>query len=139
MPKIAITGSTDWEDKIKIKNIIFKLKNKYNSDLTIISGGITNITNGVDYLVKKYCLEFNLNYAEIKPYHMQWNQYCIEPAYKYNKIFKPNDFYVRNMKLIKECDVIILLISETDVSKVMKHIIELCYKKNKKLIIINEK
>ena len=135
MPKIAITGSRKWEDRVKLKNAIFKLKNKYKSDLTVISGGTGE---GVDSLVKKYCLEFDLDYAEARPNHLDWSPYCIEPAYMYNKNFRTNNYYIRNTKMIKEADAVILFVTKDEVSPVMKNIVEQCNKKSKKLLLISE-
>lgn len=135
MPKVGITGSRAWENKLKIKNIIFLLKNKHTSSLDIISGGLDE---GVDLYVKKFCMEFEIDYQEAKPNHFGWNHFCIEPAYMYNKPFKANNFYIRNTKLIKESDVILLFLSKDDTSPVMKDIIKQCVKKNKKLLIIEE-
>ena len=135
MPRIAITGSRKWEDRLKLKDTIFKLKNKYKSDLTIISGGTAE---GVDSLVKKFSLEFDLDYAEARPNHFDWSPYCIEPAYMYNKNFKANNYYIRNTKLVNEADAVILFVTNNEVSPVMKNIVQQCDKKCKKLIIITE-
>jgi len=135
MPKIAITGSRKWEDKRKLKDAIFALKNKYKSDLTLISGGTGE---GVDSLVKKFSFEFDLDYAEARPNHLSWSPYCIEPAYMYSKNFKSNNYYIRNTKLVNEADAVILFITKTEASPVMKNIVQQCDKKNKRLIIITE-
>lgn len=135
MLKIGITGSRRWENKLKIKNTIFKLKNKYKDDLTIVSGGTGE---GVDSYVKKFCLEFNLDYAEVRPNHFDWSPYCVEPPYMYNKVFRPNLYYSRNTKLINEIDVLILCITKDETSPVMKDLVHQCRKKCKKLLIVME-
>jgi len=134
MLKIGITGSRRWDDKLKIKNTIFKLKNKYN-DFTIVSGGTGE---GVDALVKKYCLEFNLDYAEVRPNHFDWSPYCIEPPYMYAKSFRPNFYYARNTKLVKEIEVLVLCVTKDETSPVMKDLVQQCEKKCKKLLIMTE-
>ncbi len=53
MPKIGITGSRTWENKLKLKNAIFSLKNKYKSSLDIISGG----TNEALFIWVRSCLD----------------------------------------------------------------------------------
>ena len=135
MSKIAITGSRKWENRLKLKDTIFKLKTKYKTDLTIISGGTGE---GVDSLVKKYSLEFDLDYAEARPNHFDWSPYCIEPAYMYSREFKSNNYYIRNTKLIKEADAVLLFVTKDEISPVMKNIVQQCDKKCKKLIIITE-
>lgn len=135
MVKIGITGSRRWENKLKIKNLIFKLKNKYQNDITIVSGGTAE---GVDAFVKKFSLEFSVDYAEVRPNHMDWTLYCVEPPYMYSKMFKPNLYYSRNAKLIKEVDILILCITKSETSPVMKDLITQCEKKCKKVILIEE-
>lgn len=135
MLKIGITGSRRWDDKIKIKNTIFKLKNKYNDKCTIVSGGTGE---GVDAFVKKFCLEFNLDYAEVRPNHFDWSPYCVEPPYMYSKDFRPNFYYSRNTKLVKEIEVLILCVTKDETSLVMKDLVQQCEKKCKKLLIMTQ-
>jgi hypothetical protein len=131
MLKIGITGSRKWDDKLKIKNVIFKLKDK---KCTIVSGGTAE---GVDAFVKKFCIEFNLDYAEVRPNHFSWSPYCIEPPYMYDKAFRPNLYYARNTKLVAEIDTLLLFVTNDETSPVMKNLVEQCEKKCKKLIVIS--
>ena len=62
--KVAIVGSRRYENKRKIKEFIFKLKNKYGDKTTIISGGSKD---GADRYAKKYALELGLQYEEYLP------------------------------------------------------------------------
>ncbi len=50
---IAIVGSRRWSNKSKIKDFIFKLKNTYGNDITIVSGGCKD---GADKYAKKYAI-----------------------------------------------------------------------------------
>ena len=52
--KIAIVGSRRYENKKKIKDFIFKLKNEYGTDTVIVSGGCKD---GADRYAKKYALD----------------------------------------------------------------------------------
>ena len=56
MVKIAIIGSRTYTNKRKIKDFIFKLKEKVGDDLVIVSGGQKD---GVDGYVKKFTLDFD--------------------------------------------------------------------------------
>ena len=49
--KIAIVGSRRYENKRKIKEFIFKVKNEYGTDTIIVSGGckITKVYRGSLY------------------------------------------------------------------------------------------
>ena len=50
--KIAIVGSRVYTNNIKVKNFIFKLKEKYKDEVEIVSGGQPQ---GVDGYAKKIC------------------------------------------------------------------------------------
>ena len=54
--KIGIIGSRVYENKRKIKETIFNLKQKFGNDFSIFSGGDTD---GAERYVKKYALKFN--------------------------------------------------------------------------------
>ena len=64
--KIAIVGSRRYENKRKIKEFIFKLKEEYGTDTIIVSGGCKD---GADKYAKKYALELGLQYEEYPPFH----------------------------------------------------------------------
>ena len=59
--KIAIVGSREYENKIKIKNFIFECKQKFGEDLEIISGGQKL---GADGHAKKISTELEVHYVE---------------------------------------------------------------------------
>ena len=52
--KIGIVGSRRYENKKKIKDFIFKLKQEHGIDTIIVSGGCRD---GADRYAKKYALE----------------------------------------------------------------------------------
>jgi len=64
--RVAIVGSRKYENRRKIKEFIFKLKNEKGSDTIIVSGGCKT---GADYYAKKYALELGLEYQEFPPQH----------------------------------------------------------------------
>ena len=78
--KIAIVGSRKYENRKKIKDFIFKLKQEKGEDTTIVSGGCKD---GADKYAKKYALEFDMKYAEFPASHESYNIHCILPKYKY--------------------------------------------------------
>ena len=64
--KIALIGDEKYENRGELKETIFKLKEKFGEDLTIITRGKKN---GVEKWVRKYALEMNLKYIEFNPAH----------------------------------------------------------------------
>ena len=91
--KIAIIGSRRYENKKKIKDFIFKLKNEYGTDTTIVSGGCKQ---GADKYAKKYALELGLQYEEYPPFHEVHNLYCPLPESRYSQPYSMKYFFARN-------------------------------------------
>lgn len=51
--KVALIGDEKYENRGELKEAIFKLKQKFGEDLTIITRGKKN---GVEKWVRKYCV-----------------------------------------------------------------------------------
>lgn len=106
--KIAIVGSRSYQNETKIKNFIFKLKEKYGIDnIEIVSG---EQPKGVDGLAKKYAIEFGLKYISFPPIHYNWNSHCPNPPYKYGKKYAIYNFFNRNTEIVNYSDIIFCFI-----------------------------
>ena len=57
--KIGIVGSRRYENRKRIKDFIFKIKQEKGEDTIIVSGGCKD---GADRYAKKYALELGLQY-----------------------------------------------------------------------------
>ena len=71
--RVGIVGSRKYENRKKIKDFIFKLKNEKGTDTIIVSGGC--VRHAADRYAKKYALELGLQYQEFPPFHENWNIY----------------------------------------------------------------
>ena len=60
--RVGIVGSRRYENKRKIKEMVFKLKRKFGNELTIVSGGGQD---GADKYAKKFALELDLSLIHI--------------------------------------------------------------------------
>ena len=87
--KIGIVGSRRYENKKKIKDFIFKLKQEHGTDTTIVSGGCKD---GADRYAKKYALELGLQYEEYPPFHEVHNMYCTISESRYSKPYSVKNF-----------------------------------------------
>ncbi len=131
---IAIVGSRRWTDKIKIKDFIFELKNRYGDGVTIVSGGCKD---GADKYAKKYALEFDMKYEEFPPTHDQYNMHCILPEFKYGKSFAKWRYFERNKKIAERSDVVVGFIPDNVISNGTMSTIDYAQKLNKKTLIIS--
>ena len=132
--KIAIVGSRRYENKRKIKEFIFKLKNEYGEDTIIVSGGCKN---GADKYAKKYALELGLQYEEYPPFHEVHNMYCTIPSSRYSKPYSVKYFFARNKIIANVSDIVVGFIPEGIESNGTMSTIKYAEKFGKKTIIIH--
>ena len=132
--RVAIVGSRRYENKKKIKDFIFKLKEQYGNDTIIVSGGCKT---GADKYAKKYTLELGLQYEEYPPFHEVHNLYCVLPESRYNKDFSMRNFFVRNKIIASVSDFIAAFIPDGVEANGTNSLLEYAKKLNKKRIIIS--
>lgn len=131
---IGITGSLRWEDKFKIKNSIFELRNRFKNELTIVTRG--NI-NGADFLTKSICLELSIEYREVLMPHQSWNSHCIDAPMRYNKPYKVQNFFVQNKKFTEFCDYFLVFWCDSDnTTPTQNDLLKKISKSEKKYLII---
>ena len=134
MKKIAIVGSRVYDNKVAIKDFIFKIKNNFGLDTEIVSGGQKD---GADGFAKKYALEFGLKYVEFPPSHYNWNMHCKLPATKYNKPYYVSNYFKRNKQIADYSDIIVAFIQPGVESRGTLDTINHAKKKKKLVKIIN--
>ena len=132
--KIGIVGSRVYENKRKIKEAIYKLREKFNGDLIIVSGGCPD---GADRYAKKYALEMECAYKEFNPSHTQPNLYSACNEKFYSKPYSPKNFFHRNKLLAKYCDYVIGFIPKNESGGGTNHTLNEAKKLGKKIVIIS--
>ena len=132
--KIGIVGSRRYENKKKIKDFIFKLKQEHGTDTIIVSGGCKD---GADRYAKKYALELGLQYEEYPPFHDVHNLYCMMPESRYGKPYSVKYFHARNKIIAGTSDVVAAFIPEDGISDGTFSTLKYAKKFDKKRIIIN--
>ena len=133
--KIAIIGSRVYENKKKIRDMVFKLKNTFGDKVEIISGGTQN---GADKYAKKYAIEFGVIYREFNPAHTVKNLYSVMSESYYSKPYHVSQLFHRNELIAKYCDKMICFRSEGK-SSGSDHAVNMAIKYSKPVVIINEK
>jgi len=133
--KIAIIGSRTYENRLKIKDMIYKLKIAFGPELEIVSGGSQN---GADRYAKKYALELGVKYKEFNPAHTVKNLYSGCSDEYYGKPYHVSQLFHRNSLIVKYSEKIIAFRS-TGKSNGTDHVIQEAQKLNKPIIIISDK
>ena len=132
--RVALIGSRRYENKKKIKDFVFKLKQQYGDKTIIVSGGCKQ---GADKYAKKYALELGLQYEEYPPFHEVHNLYCSLPESRYDKPFSMRNFFARNKILVGTSDFIVAFIPKGVEANGTMNVLEYAKKINKKRIIIS--
>lgn len=134
--KIAIIGSRTYENARKVKTLLSDLKRRFGNELTVISGGCPD---GADKYVKKFSIEFEIDYKEYNPAHTPKNLYSAMSEHYYGKPYHVSQLFHRNELLAKYCDKMIAFIDSTVKSKGSHHAVSMAQKHNKPVVIVNEK
>ena len=132
--KVAIVGSRRYENKKKIKDFVFRIKEQYGSDTIIVSGGCKS---GADKYAKKYALELGLQYEEYPPFHEVHNLYCPLPSSRYGKQYSMRNFFARNKIIAGTSDFIESFIPDGIEARGTMNTLEYTKKLDKKRIIID--
>jgi len=127
--KIGITGSNIYENKRKIKEFLFKFKNQPNVEI-LCRGN----KDGADKYIKKYALEFGLNYVEVPVAHTSRSLYSQLPDAYFNKPFSIRNYFIQQNIYIKQCDKFIIFGTEGD--KIINNLLNAINKLTKNIIII---
>ena len=132
--RVGIVGSRKYENRKKIKDFIFKLKNEKGTNTIIVSGGCKS---GADRYAKKYALELGLQYQEFPPFHENWNIYCPKNKSDYGKPYNIKNFYARNKIIAAYCEYIVAFIPRGVEARGSSSTITYAKKFGKKTIVID--
>jgi len=132
--KIGIVGSRRYENKKRIKDFIFKIKQEKGEDTIIVSGGCKD---GADKYAKKYALELGLQYEEYPPFHDVHNLYCTMPSSRYSRPYSIKNFHARNKIIAGTSDFVVAFIPEGIISDGTLSTLNYAKKFDKKRIIIS--
>ena len=131
--KIAVVGSRTYENARKIKEFIYELKQRFGSNLTIISGGART---GADKYARKFALEMEIKYEEYNPAHTPPNLYSVMYRAYYSKTYHVSQFHHRNRLIATACDMLVAFTHSTGVSNGTVSVINFAKKFDKKVLII---
>jgi hypothetical protein len=133
--RVAIIGSRDYENARKVKNLLTDLRRKFGDELIIISGGCLQ---GADKYIKKYSIEYAIEYKEYNPAHTPKNLYSAMSEHYYNKPYHVSQFHHRNNLIAKNCDCMIALIPDNASSNHgTDSAIKSAQKQQKKVVILS--
>jgi len=127
--RVGIVGSRTYEDKRKIREMVFKLKQQFGEELTIVSSGNKD---GADRYARKYAIELDCKYIEFNPAHTVRNLYSALHAAYYGKDYNVKYFFHSNKMLAGYVDYLI----GCGASNTTSYTINEARKKGKKVVIL---
>ena len=134
MKRVGIVGSRIYTNRRKIKEFVYKLKERFGDKVEIVSGGQPK---GADGLAKKFALEFDMKYVEFPPRHYTYNQHCILDESHYGKRYFPKNFSDRNKQIVEYSDYIVAFMPPNNYTSGTMDTVQIAEKLNKKVIILN--
>jgi len=130
--KIAIIGNNEWQNRRKIQEILNKLRIEYDNPIIIGAGG----KEGANFMVRKYALEFGMNYEEYNPSYSGHNLYSALPEAYYGKNYHFSQLLHRMRLLAENCDYMILLNNQKELNPQLKTAYNKINKLNKPVVIL---
>jgi len=133
MTRVAVIGNTSWQNKRKVQETLQMLKRKFGEELIVVGAGGNE---GANSMVRKYALEFGLQYEEYNPSFSGYNIYSAMPESYYGKPYHFSQLHHR-MKLIAErCDYMMILTNEMQLDPVLQTAWTKTKKLNKPVVIL---
>jgi hypothetical protein len=117
MTKVAIIGNTGWQNRRKVQQTLQELKSRFGTELTVIGAGGQE---GANSMVRKYSLEFGLNYQEFNPSFSGYNLYSAMPESYYGKPYHFSQLHHRMKLIAQHCDYMMIMSSESALDPVLK-------------------
>ena len=134
--KIGVIGNSTYENKRKIKEFLFEVKKKFGDNVQIISGGNKK---GADSYIRKFCIEFGLDYKEFNPPFTTKNLYSVMNEEYYNKNYHVTLQLKNNELLSKYIDKAVVFKSEDSDKFYVDDVIKKLQKQLKSLVLISDK
>jgi len=106
MIKVGITGTVTFENRIKIKSLIHKIKQELNEDVVIVGLGDKN---GADKYIRKYALELGCQYKEANLPHTQPTLYSMMAEAFYGKPYSVKNYHLRDNTFARYIDRLIVV------------------------------
>jgi hypothetical protein len=130
---LGITGTKTYENRIKIKNFIHKLREQTDLEIEIVGLGDGH---GADKYVKKFALELGYNYREMNPPHTTKNLYSLMTESYYEKPYSHKNMFIRNQIFCQYVNKCVIFDDSNTTDKKVNALIKQLTKVRKKAIIL---
>jgi hypothetical protein len=133
MAKIAVIGNTGWQNRRKVQQTLNDLKRKFTNELIIIGAGGNE---GANSMVRKYALEFGIEYKEYNPSFSGYNLYSAMPESYYGKQYHFSQLHHRMKLIAQQCDYMMIMTNDETMDPVLKTAFTNSKKLNKPVVVL---
>ncbi len=130
---LGITGSKTFENRMKIKMFIHKLKEQTDEQIVIVGLGDRD---GADKHIKKYALELGYEYKEMNAPHTTKNLYSLMSEAYYDKPYSNRNHFLRSQIYCTYIDKCVVFDDTNGTDKKIVNLIKQLTKARKKAIIL---
>ena len=134
MIKLGITGTATFENRRKIKNMIFTIKQQLGDDVLFIGIGDKI---GADKHIRKYVLELECKYKEANLPHTPQTLYSMMHKNFYSKPYNVKNFFLRNDTFARYIDQLIIFDDSKGTDRKIVNLAKAVNKWKKKIVVIN--
>ena len=133
MKHVAILGNTNWQNRRKVQKTLTELKDRFGNEVIVLGAGGKE---GANSMIRKYTLEFGLNYKEYNPSFSGYNLYSAMPKTYYGKQYHFSQLHHRMKLLAQKCDYMIIMTNEETLDPVLKTAYNNIKKLNKPVVLL---
>lgn len=134
MIKVGITGTTTFENKIKIKSFIHRIKQELKEEVVIVGVGDKQ---GADKYVRKYALELGCQYKEANLPHTPPTLYSMMTEAFYDKPYNVKNYHLRDNTFTRYIDRLVIFDNSQGTDRKIGNLVKAANKHRKKTVIIN--
>jgi hypothetical protein len=134
MIKVGITGTITFENKIKIKNLIHKIKQQLSEEVLIVGLGDKL---GADKYIRKYALELGCQYKEANLPHTPPTLYSMMTESFYDKPYSPKNYHLRDSTFARYIDRLVVFDNSQGTDRKIANILKAANKHKKKTVVVN--
>ena len=132
MTKVAVIGNKNWQNRRKVQEILQGLKSKFDEVIIVGAGG----NEGANSMIRKYALEFGMNYIEYNPSYSGYNLYSAMPKTYYGKSYHFSQLHHRMKLIAQNCDYMIIMTNESNMDPFLKTAYSNINKQNKPVVLL---
>ena len=130
--KVAVIGNKNWQNRRKVQETLNGLKSKFEEVIIVGAGG----NEGANSMIRKYALEFGMDYKEYNPSYSGYNLYSAMPKTYYGKSYHFSQLHHRMKLIAQNCDYMIIMTNEDIMDPFLKTAYSNINKQNKPVVLL---